>query len=132
VIFDDPYIRWMVGKYCRSEEINTVIKQTCATLGHAGYEKEITWSWERRMTATLGYAVGERQITFSASLWLALSDDNRKNVIVHEVCHLFVQKLFGHNRVIDGEKVTNHGQHWKDLMTKCKEPANRLIRCELP
>lgn len=127
MIFDDPYIRWMIGKYCRSEEINEVIKQTCATLGHPGYEKKITWCWERRLTATLGYAVVEGNITFSAALWLAITDEKRKNVIVHEVCHLFVQKLFGHN-----QKVTAHGQHWKDLMIKCGETANRCIQCELP
>lgn len=132
MIFDDPYVRWMIGKYCRSEEINEVIKNTCKVLGHPGYEKKITWTWERRLTATLGYATGATEIKFSAALWLSLTDDKRRNVIVHEVCHLFVEKLYGHGKDTEQGKVTGHGKHWKDLMAKCKEPADRLIKCEIP
>jgi hypothetical protein len=54
---------------------------------------------------------------------MAIGASGRRNTIIHEVCHLAVEKIYGHKKKVPkGEiPVLDHGEQWQDLMWKCGE-----------
>jgi len=62
-------------------------------------------------------------LRYSSKFWPTLSDAERRNTIIHEVCHLAVERLYGHcAKPKEGEiLVLDHGSQWQSLMTKCGE-----------
>jgi len=129
--FDDPHAQWLVGKYSTTDEIQALTKETCETCGIMDIYPDIEWKFEKRFKTTLGeasyWADSEGKnywlIKYSSLMWLPLGDTGRKNTVVHEVCHLAVERLYGHcSRPKKGqERVLDHGKHWQDLMKKCGE-----------
>jgi len=138
-LFDDPYLKWMTGPYCTSVEIEALMRQTCKTCGISDIFSEIAWRFEKRFTVTLGQAeywtdsCGKNHwlIRYAAGMWIPIGVEARKNTIVHEVCHLAVERLYGHcwKPKPGQERVTDHGKHFRMLMKKCGEDPDMLTGC---
>ena len=123
---------------CSPEEIDNLHKFYCLELGVLDILKNFTWRFEKRFTATMGkaeYWVDEKfgemhyLIRYATRYWVPMGAVGRRNTIAHEICHLAVERLFGHGNVIDGIKVNDHGYHWKLLMRKCGEDPNLDAGC---
>lgn len=117
--------------YCSRGEIAQLHKETCQLLGIERLYPKILWSFSMHMRNAVGEAcwwfddLDKKQwrIQYCTKSWIALGAAGRRNTIVHEICHLAVEKIYGHNarRRKDQECVTDHGKHWQDLMEKCGE-----------
>lgn len=90
----------------------------------------IEWEFSKRLRSAVGVAEywedgGEMHwtIKYSSNHWLQMTPEARRNTIAHEICHLAVEKLYGHcARPKDGrEPVLDHGRHWRELMAICGE-----------
>ncbi len=134
-LFDDPYLKWMTGPYCKSSDIEDLMRETCKTCSIDIFQ-EIVWYFEKRFTSTVGLAEywtdskGNQhwRIRYAAGMWIPMGSEARKNTIVHEVCHLAVEKLYGHGWK-EGVRVTDHGKHWRELMIKCGEDPDMPTKC---
>ncbi|MBK8097424.1 MAG: SprT-like domain-containing protein [Planctomycetes bacterium] len=71
--------------------------------------------WNRRLTTTAGRAfpIGGR-VELNPRL-LARAPEQLEMVLVHEVAHIAVHRLFGPN-------VPAHGRHWRSLMAHAGQP----------
>lgn len=123
---------------CSPEEIDNLHKFYCCELGVSDILKNFTWRFEKRFIATVGQAeywddekIGEMRylIRYATRYWVPMGAVRRRNTIAHEVCHLAVERLFGHGNVIDGIKVKDHGYHWKLLMFKLGEDPKLDAGC---
>jgi len=126
------------AKHCSPEQIDSLHRYYCHKLGVPDILKTLTWRFEKRFRATLGQAeywddekTGETQhlIRYATNYWIPLGPAARKNLIAHEVCHLAVEKLFGHGNKVNGIKVNDHGYYWKLLMFACDEDPKVEMCC---
>jgi predicted SprT family Zn-dependent metalloprotease len=99
-------------KFNSKREISALIKETRETLG---YTPRIRWRWGNgNMTSTMGRAhSAKREVWFSHRLWKRASLRERRNTIVHEVCHI----------VAGCEH--HHREPWRKLMRQCGEKPTR-------
>jgi len=138
-IFDDPYLKWMTGPYCRSSDIEDLMRETCKTCGIPEIFPEIVWRFEKRFTVTLGQAEfwtdsnGKDNwlVRYAAGMWIPIGSKARKNTIVHEICHVAVERIYGHcSKPGPGqERVLDHGKQWRELMRRCGEDPDMHIHC---
>lgn len=139
LIIESPYHRWLpdFSKYTKKIEIDALHKKLCRKLGILDVYEQLEWSFEKRFKSILGLAEygpdenGKQywRIRYAAKDWLPMGWKKRKNIITHEICHLAVERLYGHcaNPRPGHEPVTDHGKHWQDLMKLCgQDPC--LIR----
>ena len=97
----------------------TFEKQTKWLLGWAGRRcglsalvPKIEVFWNSRFTALLGRAtLKSNKIELSSRLWPFLQDDLKREVLLHEACHLFVYHRHGFK--------LPHGKEWIETMQKC-------------
>ena len=84
-----------------------------STLKKTGFEERfenVSWNWNRRLKITAGRAYYNRDyIEFSPTLWEYASEKERKQIIVHELCHLI--SFWKYYRAGVG-----HGPLWKKTM----------------
>ncbi len=73
---------------------------------------QIKIEWSNKMKTTAGTASG-KIITISNKLWLAANEEQRKELIIHETCHLVNYEI---NKDIEHY---SHGKEWQDLMRRC-------------
>jgi SprT protein len=86
------------------------IGTTCLALGVPQLADEIEWSWNKRLTRAIARAhFRTNHIELSALLFPLLTVDDRKDTIIHEVCHLVAHH-------IHGPGIRHHGREWKSLM----------------
>jgi hypothetical protein len=132
-ILKDPFAQFLPenSAYCTRPEINGLHRQTCDHLEIQDIYPEILWSFTNKLKKTLAEAVywknpgGVMQwrINYDTKCWIAMGTEGRKNTIIHEVCHLAVEKIHGHNArpKKDEVAVLDHGEQWQALMLKCGE-----------
>ncbi len=131
-MIDSPYLKWIPGhaKYCSIKDIDKLHLATCKKLGIMDVYKNLQWRFEKRFRCTYGQAEyweekGKMKwlIRYASKHWMLIPKEERRNTIIHEVCHLAVERLYGHcGRPKNGETpVLDHGSHWIDLMAKCGE-----------
>lgn len=137
-----PYKFWFpkYNKYCDFNDVDKLILKTCDLLKISDIYPVINWEFSSRLRDTLGQAEywtenNEKKwnLKFNARHWIPIGEYARKNVIVHEVCHLAVERLFGHcHRTTETqERVLSHGSQWKSLMAKCKQNPDLEIHVGL-
>ena len=138
---DNPYqiLLPQFTLYCKREEIDALHRHTCRRLGIEGIYPDIRWSFNSRFRAILGQAEywcdesGKMRwkIQYASKYWIPMGVEARRNTIVHEICHLAVEKLYGHcARPKDGEeRVLDHGEQWQELMLKCGEEPFLDVCC---
>ncbi len=76
----------------------------------------ITVEWNRRFTRRLGDALYDprsfrARIRLSGPLWERASEQDRRETVIHEACHVIVAYKFG--------SVHPHGQKWRKAMRNC-------------
>jgi predicted SprT family Zn-dependent metalloprotease len=77
--------------------------------------KNINYSWNMQKKS-IARALGYNQLSFSKIWWKYLTDEQRKEVVIHEVCHLGDYYL---NITDKSWKSTlGHGPRWKELMVR--------------
>jgi hypothetical protein len=132
---ESPYSIWFPdeAKYCNKKDINLLHLDTCKNLDIYDVYLKLIWKFEPAFRCTLGQAEwdddGNWWIRYASRFWLPLGELGRRNTIVHEVCHLAVERLYGHcSRPKAGqERVLDHGIHWRNLMEKCGEDPDLEI-----
>lgn len=95
-------------------EISVWIDQTKEKLGFTG---DIKFTFSDRFVTKLGEASvsykGENTVRFSSMLWERATIEERRETVIHEVCHIVNIHRGGHDRS------GSHGRHWKQLMIQC-------------
>ena len=82
----------------------------------------IVVEWNRRFTRRLGDGgynpVNHRaRIRLSTPLWPRAPDQDRKETVLHEACHIIVGFKHGY--------VAAHGAEWREAMKNCEVPPLR-------
>ena len=100
------------------------IKHACDCNGVPELAQMIWIEWNKRFTSRLGDATYNRismraRIRLSLPLWPRLSEEERKETVVHETCHCIVT-------YIHGFVPRPHGFEWKKTMRNCGFEPRRL------
>lgn len=113
-----------------SEEIkNDVKKWVSETLTTLNRDIPIDIRWGK-FSAKLGdarFSNGVGIVRFSSLLWPRATEVERKETVIHEVCHV-VARFEANER---GERISPHGPQWKALMHRCGVPPSRThsVKC---
>jgi len=98
--------------------INNIIKDTCILAGRPNDYKKLTWRFNSRLKTTMGYADYQTNtIDFCYRLWGRASYLDRRQVIIHETCHLIC--FYKYNADM------GHNQIWKNMMVRCNAEPER-------
>ena len=125
-----PYSQWFPShaQLCNRKEIDDEHLKCCNILNIPDVYTNLEWKFETKFRCTEGQAEWDEEqypgkwfIRYSTKCWIPMGLAGRKNTIVHEICHLAVEKLYGHGNIVDNRRVTTHGTHWEQLMRKCGE-----------
>ncbi len=104
-----PRIPWYSQKrYLKDAEIRSLIVKTCRRCGFPKLGEKIPVSFNKRYTSSFGAAWGE-EVEFSGPLWGLATADQRRQVIIHETCHVLTDKKHG-------GALHPHGKEWKAMM----------------
>lgn len=111
------------------QQVYTWIKECLLVLSRPELFPNLTILFENRFTARMGDALvnkrsGLMQVRFSIPLWAVANEEQRKEVVFHEICHI-VDNL---DPYTDG----GHGRCWVNLMRKCGYEGNRLSDVKRP
>lgn len=99
-------------------EVRRLIAETLVAV-QAPLTLQVKLSWGPRMTRAMGYAYPRRnEVRLSRPLWKAATPAERRETIVHEVCHL--------TNAERGNK-DSHGHGWRAEMAKAGYP--NAARC---
>ena len=63
----------------------------------------------------------DSKIVLARRLWPKLNEAGRRNLVVHEACHVIQAHLFGPN-------TEAHGPYWKWCMRRCDAPPNLCVQ----
>lgn len=92
------------------DEIQRWAAEACVACGHPDLWVGVRFSFARSQRRAIGIAhMSKSRITLSAHHWPTLSAAERRNVIIHEVCHLVVYFVYG-------GLARAHGTEWKRYM----------------
>jgi SprT protein len=99
------------------------IRFACHQNGLPELAQAIVIEWNRRFTRRLGDAVFnpitfQSRIRLSIPLWPRASQQDRKETVIHEACHIIVWHKFG-------LFVAPHGPEWKAAMKNCDVQPER-------
>jgi predicted SprT family Zn-dependent metalloprotease len=107
----------------------SIVHDTLRRLGHGNLINAIKISW-RQMYKEVGLSrwhlstngiVGCLEICFSAKLWPYMSKKQRKDTIIHEVCHIV--------DVVQNKHIKDvHGPSWAKLMGRMNVAAKPELR----
>ena len=102
-------------------KIARTIRSTCLRLSVPELIRNIDIQWfngKRAIGGMSGYS-GQFVMRLSKYFWPILSEQQRKEVIIHEVCHAVAHYKYGCG--------IRHGKKWKDLMRQCKANPTRTM-----
>jgi len=104
-------------------EISELLIDTCYQLDAGALISKLSWDWNSRFTSRMGDASWPAAvIRLSSPLWPRASIRDRRETVIHELCHLVTGFKYG---TMDG-----HGPRWQSLMIDagCR-PARRHQVC---
>ncbi len=101
------------------------VRWTRENLGHSSLVNDIDVQWNSRFTAKLGDArfkpTGSR-VRFSTPIWPRASEEERRQTVIHEICHIIV----AYEAHVNGlPRRRSHGHEWQLMMVRCKVPPER-------
>ena len=108
---DDRHIRSWIRFACERNEVSELAQV-------------VVIEWNRRFTRRLGDAA-YRSTTFRARirlslpLWPRTTEEDRRETVIHETCHLIAFYKFG-------QVAAPHGTEWKEAMQNCGIQPTRL------
>jgi len=138
-LFPNPQLSYLpvFQQYSSTIEVDQLHESLCKKLAIEDILTNFSWSFSNRFRNTFGEAEYFKEkgtmrwrIRYASRFWILIGAEARKNLITHEVCHLAVEKLYGHGKQSHGF-VYDHGQEWQDLMIKCGEDPNMLYAPDL-
>jgi SprT protein len=101
-----------------SRKIVETIKWACDILLVPEFYSRIKVEWNARFTRKVGDANYRlNRVRFSAPLWPRASEQERRETVIHEVCHLVAN--YKYNLSAKVGHCSPHGVEWKSLMRKC-------------
>jgi predicted SprT family Zn-dependent metalloprotease len=105
-----------------NRKINQWIKEACEANGMPELTSQIKWEFNSRFTRRMGDAQpGTKHIRLSAPLWERADEDEQRNTVKHEVCHLIAPRLLA----MVGKREDAHGAMWRACMRVAGEHASR-------
>jgi predicted SprT family Zn-dependent metalloprotease len=99
-----------------NDPIRELIEGACRACGVPGLSGKIRVSWSGRFISRMGDARwdGVRGLGFvrlSRPLWPKASDEERRETVIHETCHVIADCRFGGKQ--------GHGPAWRHMMGLC-------------
>ena len=102
------------------DKIRSLIHFACQSNGVVALSKKIGFRFRKQFTRILGQAFAQSKlIEFSSPLWARASESERKQVIIHEACHIIAYYKYGFD-------IKPHGSEWKRCMV---ESGVAPLRC---
>ena len=90
-------------KYGTAEEVRIVVNDACQKCGYPETASKITIEFTKRLKTTLGQANSKKMmIRFNSNLWPRTPDKDRRETIIHEVCHILLDVAYPKNRQAHG------------------------------
>jgi SprT protein len=102
------------------ERAKKIVQETFTKLGLPHLIKETKVVWNTAFSATAGMARTRNygnKIELAAKLWPHMSEEEQRNTIIHEACHVFANVNYRTN--------CKHGWRWKKAMLEMGIPAER-------
>ena len=98
------------------DAIQEQIEWACRTCGVPELIGRIRVLWSGRFIARMGDARWDKRrgtgiIRLSRPLWPKASDEERRETVIHETCHVIADYRFGGKQ--------GHGPHWHQMMSLC-------------
>src|SRR5437879_3730633 len=99
-----------------TDAIRQLIELACRACGTPELSGRIRVVWSRRFVARMGDARWDRRrgagiIRLSRPLWPKASDEERRETVIHEACHVIADCRFGGRQ--------GHGPRWRQMMGLC-------------
>jgi predicted SprT family Zn-dependent metalloprotease len=104
-------------------EVKAVVKEVCERCGRPEVAERINLKWSGRMTSAMGNASRKSMtayhytIKLSTPLFLRATVDERRQTVIHEVCHVL-------DGIVNNVKMS-HGSSWKAMMRRAGVDAKR-------
>lgn len=97
----------------KDEWIKSIVDSTLDKLDYTKLSDVIVVEFNGRFTQLAGRAkYRDNKIELSTKLWEVSSEDQRRETVVHETCHIVVRNQFG-------SAIQSHGYEWRSAMIKC-------------
>jgi SprT protein len=108
------------------DPIRELIEGACRACGAPELVGRVRVAWNGRFTARMGDARWDRAcgvgiVRLSKPLWPKASDEERRETVIHEACHVIADYRFGGKQ--------GHGPRWRQMMALCGYPRPR--RCHV-
>jgi len=91
------------------------IRETCEANKCPELAQGIIVKWNKRYTSCMGKALYRGQwdmtVSFSVPLWPRANQEERKQTVIHETCHIITRHHYGY-------QVKPHGREWKRAMMR--------------
>lgn len=109
--------RRKAGGLAENGQVKELLTWAGKRCGLEEFASGINVVWNNRFTMICGRATFcGFKIELAAKMWPLLSEELKREALIHEACHLFVHKRYG--TLKDG-----HGSEWKSMMQLCGYPA---------
>jgi SprT protein len=109
--------------YTSMQEIRDLVSEVFARFQLSALGSSVKIEFNNKFDARMGDAsYFEHRIRFSAPLWPRATSEERRQVIIHEACHIIAQHMFWTGKTKDN---TSHGPCWKQCMLMCGVKPDR-------
>lgn len=113
------------------QQVRKWIKETLQIFGLENLESKLVVLYKSSFTRRMGDAsrnisAGTYTVRFSIPLWAFATDLQRKETVVHEMCHI-IDMIHGTYNSKEA-----HGYSWSQLMIKCGFRPNRCMSIKRP
>ncbi len=106
-------------------KIRSWIAFACERCGCPELAAKITYSFNNSMRIRGRAFPCSNRIEFNPKLWAKLSLQEKRNLVVHEACHLTARLLYGDWLT---SEYKGHGVGWRECMRKCGMPLEEYRR----
>ena len=93
-----------------NEQMRQIMAEVCEKNNAPGLDKGVRISWNNRFTRRFADAsYSEMRIRLSTPLWKRATEQEKRDTIAHEMCHIVAIHRFGH-------QIKDHGGEWRACM----------------
>lgn len=115
-----------------NSEILDLVRETLFKLGCGGLSGIVKVEWNSRFVWRMGDAQYKPvpRIRLSTPLWPLATEAQRRETVIHEVCHVVDRHLSSVD--LTYRRDGHHGRSWRLLMLKCGEAGTRCHTVKRP